>query len=372
MKKRSIAIWIHGGIGGGLFGQGHPAIQQLVKRLSRHLDIDVFSALSPEKDFHPDGFRIFSAPSRVQWRWYRWSYLIWKFMAHRFRKRYDLVYSFWGYPAGLVAVVLGKIYGTPSVIHLQGGDAVRIASLRYGVFASPVRAAICRFVYARCACIIALTSYQAACLKANGVAKDPVIIPYGPDVQQFAYRPERFANQVVQFLHVGNLTPVKGQEVMLKVFSEIANRIPSELVIVGEDYDGGRLKRLCTSLGIGDRVRFAGAQPHEAMPDFYHSADILLHTALYEGQGVVFAEAAACGTVLAGTAVGLLADMGERCGIAVAVEDTSELATKITKVLADKDELRRMREAARAWVQEKDLEYTERRVRETLTELLKP
>ncbi|HEY9487331.1 MAG TPA: glycosyltransferase family 4 protein [Chryseosolibacter sp.] len=369
---RRIAIWIHGGIGGGLFSQGQPAIQQLVTKLASRFEVDVYSLLPPNLDFDPPGFTIFYLRSGIRWRFIRWLYLVLKFFTISFQNSYHLTYGFWGYPAGGFAVLVAKIFRIPSVIHLQGGDAVALPSLNYGVFSHPVRAKICRFIYSRSTVLITLSEFQAARLRENRVTKSPVIIPFGPDISQFKFKPERFDHAVVRFLHVGNQTPVKGQKTMLSVFCQVAQRLPSRLVIIGEDYYNGQLKEWCISLGVEEQVEFLGPQPYNRMAGFYYDADILLHTPYYEGQGLVFAEAAACGTIIAGTEVGMLADMGKECALIAAPGEDGTLANKIIAALTSKDLLKQMQVTARRWVEEKDVNYTESRIVGILNELMLP
>lgn len=364
-----VAIFLHGGIGGGHFAQGQPPIQQLVTRLARNFEIEVYSLSAPAAGYQPENFRITSVP----WRGLNlagWAYLSVKFLIAHKREPYRLVYAFWGYPAGSLAVMLGKLTGVPSVIHLQGGDAVSIPSLKYGVFYPFLSSAICRVAYARCSRLIALSGFQAACLKKNNVRRTPVVIPFGPDTSMFSFVPDRFDQPVVRFLHVGNQTPIKGQRAMLEVFSVVARKLPCRLVLIGADYYNGQLTELCTALGIEQKVEFLGPQPHEAMPGYYHEADILLHTPEFEGQGVVFAEAAACGTLIAGTNVGMLADMGEKCGIGVSSGEYRKLPERILAILGSQDTIREMRYNALRWVLEKDVNYCEAQIAGVLNELI--
>jgi glycosyltransferase involved in cell wall biosynthesis len=352
-----VAIWVHGGIGGGHFSQGQPPLQELIERLSEEFDIDVYSLTSPNVDFSPKSFRMYYPEGRG-WRIMRWLWLIQKFVRKHNRSAYDVVYGMWGYPAGSLAVMLGRVVGRPTVVHLQGGDAAKLPASKYGVFNHPIRALICRITYAVTTRLIALSFFQAECLRANGVRRPPLIMPYGPDLRNFYFVPNRFDMPIVRFLHVGNQTPVKGQYTMLKTFSLVRRQIPSRLTIVGDDYYDGQLKVWCKQLDIEHDVDFVGPQRHSDMPSFYHHADVLLHTPLFEGQGLVFAEAAACGTLIAGTRVGMLADMGDDCALIVPVGDAEGLAEKIVDAMQNKDDLRQMRYSAYEWVRKKDVTYT--------------
>ena len=363
-----IAILIHGGVGGGFYSQGQPPVQQLITRLARSFEIEVYSLMPAGKDFSPKGFNLVCPPWKG-WSWAGWVYLVARFCVRNIRQPYQVVYGIWGYPAGSLAVALGMLLRIPSIVHLQGGDAAGIRSLGYGVFLHPLRAAICRFAYERCSRLIVLSRYQAASLRTHGIDREPAIIPHGPDTSCFTFISGRFDQPVIRFLHVANQTPVKGQEMMLKVFSAVSESFTSRLVIVGADYYKGRLKQWCTDLGIEDKVSFLGPQPHERMPEIYQNADILLHTPEYEGQGMVFAEAAACGTLIAGTGVGMLSDMGDACALVVKSGQHQMLAEKIAAVISSGVDYRPMQRNALKWIQEKDVNYTVAALTRVLNEL---
>ncbi|HEY9004762.1 MAG TPA: hypothetical protein VIM75_01445, partial [Ohtaekwangia sp.] len=66
-----------------------------------------------------------------------------------------------------------------------------------------------------------------------------------------------------------------------------------------------------------------------------------------------------CGTLLAGTRVGQLADMGDSCGIIVEVGQAELLAEKIIEALRKPDYICSLRQAALQWTQKINADYTE-------------
>lgn len=351
MKKR-IAIIIHGGIGGGNFSQGQPAIQQLVERMSGRFIIEVFSMLPPDQNYTPENFKIFSPDNEISSRPVRWLFTFFRLMARHIRHPYNVFYSFWGYPSGVIAVFTAKLLRRPSIIHLQGGDAVSIPEINYGVFSSSLRTKICRWAYNQCTLLIALTNYQKSMLVKNSIQRKAEVIPFGVDFQKFTFKSKNFEDKPLRFLHVANHTPVKDQHTLLEAFSIVSNKIPATLTVVGSDFLQGQLRLWSSELGIDHKVKFFGPQPYERMPAFYEEAHILLHTSLYEGQGLVFTEAAATGTLIAGTCVGTLADMGESCGLIVDQKESRQLAEKIIESIRTKGYVFLTRNA-RAWVDTK-------------------
>lgn len=353
LKKR-IAIIVHGGIGGGLGDQGQPAIMHLTEELSTRFNVHVFSHSSPGLAFRPTGYNFFSAPQNVN-RLLKWMLIVKAvYTAHR-KERFHAIYAFWGYPAGVVAYMISKFLGLPVVVHLQGGDSVGLylPELNYGVFSNRFRSGICRYVYQRVAALVALSEFQVQSLNNLRVTREIDIVPFAVKEKLFPYQP-RLENRSLVFLMVGNLTPIKNQKFALETFKEITKEKQARLVIIGSDYFDGQLQKLVTNLSIGKFVDFVGPQLHTDIGQFYRDADVLLHTSFYEGQGLVFAEAASCGALLAGTRVGMLADMGDACGIIAVSQDPKQFSHQVLSVIDDQGHASRLRANAKAWVNKFD------------------
>jgi glycosyltransferase involved in cell wall biosynthesis len=119
------------------------------------------------------------------------------------------------------------------------------------------------------------------------------------------------------------------------------------LVVVGDgdlraDYEADVQRR-----GLAGRVRFAGAVRHDALPDYYRSADVtVLPSTNTESFGLVLAESIACATPIVASdlpGVRSVVDDG-RNGYLVPVGSRPELAAAIARVAADpsrRDELGR-------------------------------
>ncbi|MBL0742266.1 glycosyltransferase family 4 protein [Chryseolinea lacunae] len=357
-----------GGVGGGFYSQGYPALQLLVGQLATTFDITVYSHLPPNADFVPENFRIVSYRGKFAPGLWRWVYLVLMFAWHHLWKSYDVVFSFWGYPSGVLAYRVAAFFRRPSVIYLHGGDSVGLASVPYGVFCNARVGAWCRHAYLKCTTLLTISVYQAQVVKQNGVARSIGVVHYGVDLRVFSYRPKPIDTNDLRFIHVANHTPIKDQFTMLRAFAAVAARLPSRLLVVGADFYDGQLKRWCESLGVTDRVDFLEPQAYADMPRYYHACDIMLHTSLYEAQGLVFVEAAACGALIAGTNVGMLADMGDTCGLIVAPGDATGLAEKIIVAVKDPARIDAMRKAARKVVEGIGDHYTATQITKVIDE----
>jgi glycosyltransferase involved in cell wall biosynthesis len=186
------------------------------------------------------------------------------------------------------------------------------------------------------------------------------IIPYGA-AEMFFCGPSRQAPaRPVRLLHVGDLNHVKDQETLLRAFQIVTRKIDSRLTIAGRDLLDGRIEKLAGEMGIRDKVRFLGHVHHELLPPLYCDADFLLHTSLYEAQGVVISEACAAGSVVCGTRVGLVADLEGRCAVASAPGDPEGLAEAVIALVEDPVRWGNIRSAARAWAMQHDAAWTAR------------
>lgn len=354
--KRNVAIWMHGGVGGGFFSQGQPNIVALVEALSLEFQVTVYSKLPAGPDFSPTTFRFWSAPESVRNGLHRWFYLLRKFKVDHHKQKTEILYAFWGFPAGFLTVLLGKIFGIPSVVHLQGGDVVYLPEVKYGIYKGFVRKWLIGWTYLNATELIVLSRFQNNYLQS--IVERPVhIVPYGVDPKKFPFVKKELTGSL-HCLHVGSLIPVKGQDIVLECFKFLLNRMPAELVIAGVGPREEELRRACKSLGIDKAVNFTGFHSHLTMHQLYRRANVMIHTSLYESQCMALTEAAASGVLMAGTAVGILADLGEAYGVCGEPESGRTLAEKILSLHQDVSDWNARINAARHWSEEHSAAFT--------------
>ena len=88
----------------------------------------------------------------------------------------------------------------------------------------------------------------------------------------------------------------KGFDETLELLPDMAKQIPGiSYLIVGDGSDRRRLEKKATSLGVADRVVFAGFVSEAEKADHYRLADVYVMPSSAEGFGFVFLEAMACG-----------------------------------------------------------------------------
>ncbi|MEA2800386.1 MAG: hypothetical protein QOE49_481 [Rhodospirillaceae bacterium] len=100
---------------------------------------------------------------------------------------------------------------------------------------------------------------------------------------------------------------------------------------------------------LGERVRFAGALPHEALPALYAGADLYLWPAINEAYGMAFLEAQAAGLpVVAGRSGGVAAVVADGVtGLLTQAGDAPAFASAVGRLLAAPAERARLAAAAK-------------------------
>ena len=360
LDKQKIALIIPGGIGTGHDNMGIPVLERLVKLLSNDFQVTVFSLFKINDDYQPIGFELISIPDgNVLLKGLK---LLRHFYRIRRQERFDVVHGFWALPSGFFAVIIGKIFGLRSIVSILGGDAVSLPAIQYGQLRKWIPRMFVLWTLRHTDQGTALTHYLTDQLNHFGLQRAIRVIPWGVDIKQFSFY-DKPLNSPVQFLHIANLIPVKDQATLLYAFKSISDQIFSTLTIIGEGPEEHKLKSLARTLALERKIKFLGLQSYEALPAFYHQADILLHTSLSEGQSEVVTEAMSCGTIVCGTRVGLMADL-PHCCVTVGVGDFHSLASQVINLVKDQSRMKEIRRMAFEWASVHSMQWTVEKTKE--------
>jgi glycosyltransferase involved in cell wall biosynthesis len=142
---------------------------------------------------------------------------------------------------------------------------------------------------------------------------------------------------------VGNLSPVKGTDVLVRALPVIVSRYPdARCVIVGADDRNLRpsLDALAASLGVAGSVRFAGplADPRPAVS----LMDIFVLPSRLEGYGLALLEAMSYGRPVVASRIGGVTDIigGDEFGVLVPPDDPDALGNAVADLLGDPERRR--------------------------------
>jgi glycosyltransferase involved in cell wall biosynthesis len=97
-------------------------------------------------------------------------------------------------------------------------------------------------------------------------------------------------------LYVGRLDREKSVERVIDAFGSIALAVSgARLLLVGQGSHEPALKRLAEASPVSEAIRFVGSVAREELPPYYQAADLFLFSSETVTQGLVLAEAHACG-----------------------------------------------------------------------------
>jgi glycosyltransferase involved in cell wall biosynthesis len=187
-----------------------------------------------------------------------------------------------------------------------------------------------------------------------------MVVPNGIDLLRFEVKALRVGRRETLGIPleapvvgtVGRLTEIKRQDLLIRAFGLMLDRAPdAHLLIVGDGPLGGELRRLADSLDLGDRVHFAGYEPH---PEVYLAEmDVFALSSRSEGMPLAVLEAWAAGLPVVATHVGGLPELIQdgQTGILVDTDDEAPLAEALVGLIADPSRARQLGDNGRRRVE---------------------
>jgi glycosyltransferase involved in cell wall biosynthesis len=358
MNRERLAIFAPGGIGGGAFSQGLPALGSLVASLAERFEVTYYSLSPINPGFTWEGFGLRAPSVTVDVKGARWLDLARRFLADHLTARYDRLLSLWGYPIGAFVVGLSRMMRVPAAVMLLGAETADVPSIGYGHLGQPLSRRLVIETCRRADALVAVAQSQLDALARYGFARpDDQVVPIGAEAALFRFEAKPFAKPL-KILHVGNLTEVKDQATLLRAFALLPAALEARLRIVGDGALRGEIVALIRELGLDGAVELTGAVPFAEMPNHYRWADMFVLTSLSEGQNRSLTEAAMCGVLQVSTPVGHIADLGETVAVVVRAGDPRHLADRIIGIAGDADGWSRRVRAAHGWAATHDMAWT--------------
>ncbi|RLQ20764.1 glycosyltransferase [Seongchinamella sediminis] len=284
-------------------------------------------------------------------RWLRpaslpiYSKLFFKGLILGMRHRFDAIHAGRVLPEGWVAVLLGRILRLPVVIYAHGEE---ITTWRR----SPRRLKAMTYAYRAAERVVANSDFTRERLLELGVKPERVaLINPGVDLERFHPNYETsdllgslgLTAEQKLILSVGRLSRRKGFDQVIGSLPDLLAKgldVHYAIIGIGEDHD--YLLDLAGELGVLERVHLLGHVPPDDLPRCYCAADLFAMPNREidgdtEGFGMVFVEAAACGTPsLAGEAGGTgAAVIHEQTGLRVDGGESEEVTRALARLLDD-------------------------------------
>jgi PEP-CTERM/exosortase A-associated glycosyltransferase len=203
---------------------------------------------------------------------------------------------------------------------------------------------------------------------ARGIPRDKVtVIPNAVDIEKFTLvsEPDNRLRQrlglsgCVVLGFIGSFYAYEGLALLLEALPRILAVDPrARILLVGGGPQEANLRDLGATLGLGDKVMFAGRVPHNEVQRYYDLVDVLVYPRLSMRLTELVTplkplEAMAQGRMLVASDVGGHRELIEdgRTGVLFKAGDAGALAAKVLELLADRPRWPRMRAAARNFVE---------------------
>jgi glycosyltransferase involved in cell wall biosynthesis len=262
----------------------------------------------------------------------------------RRKKKAELIFSNWAFPAGFVSAVYRQISGIPSVLKVYGTDLVFLKRFRLKSLA--------KYIIDNHDAIIAISEYTKDCALGFGVDPGRVsVFPVGSNypikhsstaLDDFKRKRCLSGRPIIFTVH--RLIPLKGTSFLIKAMSKIVSVHPDALLVIGgEGPERNMLESLIISHHLGHNVLFAGLVPNEDLPLLYEACDLYVIPSITdkwgnaEGLGMPALEAMSYGKPVVGFdsgGPGLTITDGLN-GFKVPEKDWEAMADKIILLLAD-------------------------------------
>jgi glycosyltransferase involved in cell wall biosynthesis len=353
-----IALVVTGGLHPSGTEQVMPSLLWFIERLARAHTVHAFSLRHLPR---PASYSLLGATvhdlGRPHGRWQRWRAVHAALDSHG---PFDVVHGYWVAPAGLVAALVGRRLGIPSVVTCGSGEFVSLPEIDYGMQRSlGGRAAVA--IACRTATRVHVASeYMQRLAREKGV--DARCIPLGVDLVRVRPPAARMEGSPWRLLQVASLNRVKDQSTLLRAVAIARRTLDVHLDLVGEDTLDGRLAREANALGLAEAVTLHGFQPQENLVPLRDAAHLYVQSSLHEAAGLAVLEAAAAGLPIVGTRVGFVSDWADHAALAVAPGDADALAASIISLIRNPTRRNALATAARAIAEQHDADATVRRM----------
>ncbi|OGJ63870.1 hypothetical protein A3E47_01315 [Candidatus Peribacteria bacterium RIFCSPHIGHO2_12_FULL_54_10] len=278
-------------------------------------------------------------------------------------RSYDLVHSLFDFPYCLHACISAKWRRKPFMMGAQGTYGVR------PLMFLPERWLL-KWCYRSAQSVTVPSHFTRDKIQEYAKEQYPIeIIHNGVNIARFQKKLDLTALQKQYtgrkiLITIGALIGRKGHDLVLRALARIVPEEPRILyLIIGEGNTRKPLEALVDELHLQNHVEFCGERTGDDLVALLQIADIYVHTPKYahgkfEGFGIVYLEAGACGKPVIATDAGGVRDaiINGQTGVIVPDNDIPGIAGAIRELLRDPEKARRLGEQGRLYAQEHDWE----------------
>lgn len=252
---------------------------------------------------------------------------------------------------GLAGLICKKLFGVKYNVYVYGSETLRFGNSR-------MMSWLMKKVIKEAEELVPNSEFTLLEYERWGVPREKMVTIV-PGVDTVFFHPEGKSRYLVEKHHlqnkqiimtVGRLDERKGHDMVIRAMTQLTKRFPDVVyMIVGKGREEQRLKSLADNLKLQELVIFTGFVADKSLPDYYNLCDVFVlpnretesNDQLkgdYEGFGVVFLEASACGKpAIAGKSGGSSeAVVDGITGLMVDPRSDDDIAHAIERILEDK------------------------------------
>jgi teichuronic acid biosynthesis glycosyltransferase TuaC len=215
---------------------------------------------------------------------------------------FDVIDAHYVYPDGVVATMLGRLFGKPTIVTARGTDvnllpkyAIPRMWIKWSSKYVKEYITVCKALKVK--------------LMELGIGADRVtVLRNGVDLELFKPMDRKVARTRIGvnlegdiLISVGHLVEGKGHHIVIRAMKHLPD---TRLMIIGGGEMKSKLEEMARDIGVASRVEFFGVQPQERLNLFYNAANALVLASSREGMANVLLESIACGTPVIATNVG--------------------------------------------------------------------
>lgn len=276
-------------------------------------------------------------------------------------KKPDLIHARFSYLDGYGVLNICKKWNIPLIVDIRG-------SLEFGEFYfSTFLGKKHRKTINSANKILCVAHWQVKRGLELGIPEEKIkCIPMGVDINKFKPRDKEKIRQDFNIpeqkiiLFVGQLNKEKGVNYLLEAISQVVlksyHKKDVKIIIIGDGSEKENLLNLSKRLGITNFVTFTGPVYGELLTKWYSLADLFVLPSMVEGRPNVINEAMASECSIVATNICGIPEQVEDCynGFLVEPKNVDMLAKKISYLLNNEDEMRKMGKNSRQRIIEKD------------------
>ena len=286
---------------------------------------------------------------------------IWPYFRRIDVSQFDLVHSLLDFPFCFLAARSAAKYGKPFLMGAQG---------TYGVM--PLTYApdkyLLQWAYRQAKHIIVPSRFTKEMILQHAGEKYPIeVIHNGVNFSRFdrvmdTKEIRECAKERKILLTVGNFKERRGQDLVLRALGQLKKKRDDFFyVLIGGGSFRSSLEALVQELDLISHVFFVGQQEGDALVRYFQACDIYVHTPRvfrlnFEGFGIVYLEASACGKPIVATDAGGIRDavLDGKTGIIVPDEDVEGVARALDRLLSDAELRKRLGEEGKRYAASHD------------------